>query len=150
MMLFSFSHISAVRAKKRKRIFSRISRLLRTHLIMKDVRAALFSANSPIRIGTSGYSYKRFVHMDLSLLLSLLIHSFSWHSSQKYYPDKNEFNYYCGVGIRSREYVSSKFGLGIRYSRSQFDLLSYPIGFNISKLGEESSTILFFVYSQSE
>ncbi|CAF1105326.1 unnamed protein product [Rotaria sordida] len=47
----------------------------------QDLRPRLFSLNSLIRCGTSGYSYK------------------SWHMGptyQNYYPDKNEFDYYCG------------------------------------------------------
>ncbi|CAF0876435.1 unnamed protein product [Adineta ricciae] len=47
----------------------------------QDIRPKLFSTNCPVRCGTSGYSYKR------------------WHMgprNQNYYPDKNEFDYYCG------------------------------------------------------
>lgn len=70
---------------------------------MKDIRAALFSSTSRVRIGTSGYSYKRFALCGIFSSRTVSCRSFSWHSSQKYYPDKDEFKYYCGVGIRLRE-----------------------------------------------
>jgi hypothetical protein len=63
----------------------------------KDSRHHLFSSNCPIRCGTSGYSYKRFV--NYVYIHSICLSIFSWHTTQNYYPDKNEFSYYCGVDI---------------------------------------------------
>jgi len=63
-------------------------------------RPQLFSSNCPVRCGTSGYSYKRFV--DILYIYFIRFSIFSWHMGpnyQNYYPDKNEFSYYCGVGI---------------------------------------------------
>ena len=65
----------------------------------RDSRSRLFSSNCPIRIGTSGYSYKKFVQMVLCDDHLIHFDTFSWHSVQKYYPDQNEFDYYCGVGV---------------------------------------------------
>jgi hypothetical protein len=63
-------------------------------------RSQLFSSNCPVRCGTSGYSYKRFV--DTWYIYFIRFSIFSWHMGpnyQNYYPDKNEFSYYCGVGV---------------------------------------------------
>jgi hypothetical protein len=63
----------------------------------KDSRPHLFSSNCPVRCGTSGYSYKRFV--DSLYINFICLSIFSWHTTQHYYPDKNEFSYYCDVNV---------------------------------------------------